>query len=230
MILLAVVAIGSAGHPIGIGLEAVTSNRYLRRGFVRCDSPVGQASAELSIYGVEAAFWTNMPLVSRRIDELVPSLGYRFQYGGLDLNARVCYYHYPPALKSNTAEVTLAVLYAAGPGIAHTYHALDVVQAAGAYYGNAGLDLLWPVLPILFAGPGVNVGWASAKFNLAHAGPDISSLLHISGSAAIICRLLPGIELGLHGTVNHLLPAEIRRAQGRNATNWNAGARLQLKL
>jgi hypothetical protein len=230
IVLWAVISAGFAFGSSGIGLEADVSTRYLRRGFVYTDGVVAQYSAWLTISGVEASIWGNAPLKSGRFDEIDPSLGYRLDLSGLSFDARGTYYHYPVDTSRNTVEVILNAVYQLGPGTAHTYHALDLMRHPGAYYGNFGVNYLLPIGAMLILSPGLNAGWSSGKFKIADLEMDVRSLLHAGGDLSLSARLLGIVDVHAQGAINFLIPAAVRQAQGRNATNWNVGLGAAIRL
>ena len=164
------------------GAEMDFNSRYVWRGLLLDDGPVGQPSAWVSAFGFTLTAWSNVAMTNTSGGSGLLSGGLTMAYNRdwekLKIEAAIEAYtgqQAPDIEAQNTMESSLKLSYPAGPLRIFTTHAFDVLAYRGSYFGEAGLEYAKQITKSTEFTISVRSGWASAKFNDVYIGVNKSA-------------------------------------------------------
>ena len=164
------------------GAEMEFNSRYVWRGLLLDDGPVGQPSAWVSAFGFTLTAWSNVAMTNTSGGSGLLSGGLTMAYNRdwekLKIEAAIEAYtgqQAPDIEAQNTMESSLKLSYPAGPLRIFTTHAFDVLAYRGSYFGEAGLEYAKQITKSTEFTISVRSGWASAKFNDVYIGVNKSA-------------------------------------------------------
>jgi hypothetical protein len=164
------------------GAEMDFNSRYVWRGLLLDDGPVGQPSAWISAFGFTLTAWSNVAMTDASGVAGLNSGGFILAYDRdwekLRLEAALDAYmgRMSSDIESrNTMEGSLKLSYPAGPLRIFTTHAFDVLAYRGSYFGEAGLEYAKQITKSTEFTISARSGWASAKFNDVYIGVNKSA-------------------------------------------------------
>jgi hypothetical protein len=174
------------------GAEMDFNSRYVWRGLLLDDGPVGQPSAWISAFGFTLTAWSNVAMTDASGVAGLNSGGliltYDRDWEKLRLEAALDAYmgRMSSDIESrNTMEGSLKLSYPAGPLRIFTTHAFDVLAYRGSYFGEAGLEYERQVTKSAEFTISVRSGWASSKFNDVYIGVDKSAFNFVGAEASL---------------------------------------------
>ena len=178
------------------GAEMDFNSRYVWRGLLLDDGPIGQSSAWISAFGFTLTGWSNVAMTDASGVAGLNSggliLAYDRDWEKLKLEAALDAYigRMSSDIESrNTMESSLKLSYPAGPLRIFTTHAFDVLAYRGSYFGEAGLEYERQVTKSAEFTISVRSGWASSKFNDVYIGVDKSAFNFVGAEASLTCYL-----------------------------------------
>jgi len=164
------------------GAEMDFNSRYVWRGLLLDDGPIGQSSAWISAFGFTLTAWSNVAMTNTSGGSGLQSGGLTMAYNRdwekLKIEAAIEAYtgqQAPDIEAQNTMESSLKLSYPAGPLRIFTTHAFDVLAYRGSYFGEAGLEYAKQITKSTEFTISVRSGWASAKFNDVYIGVNKSA-------------------------------------------------------
>jgi len=173
------------------GAEMDFNSRYVWRGLLLDDGPVGEPSAWISAFGFTLTAYSNVAMTSASGDAGLRATGLTLTYDRdwekLKVEAALDGYmgrQSSDIESQNTMEGSLKLSYPAGPLRVFTTHAFDVLAYRGSYFGEAGMEYGRQVTKNTEFTIAVRSGWASAKFNDVYIGVNKSAfnLVGVEGS------------------------------------------------
>jgi hypothetical protein len=164
------------------GAEMDFNSRYVWRGLLLDDGPVGQPSAWISAFGFTLTAWSNVAMTDASGVAGLNSGGFILAYDRdwekLRLEAALDSYigRMSSDIESrNTMEGSLKLSYPVGPLRIFTTQAFDVLAYRGSYFGEAGLEYAKQITKNTEFTISGRSGWASAKFNDVYIGVNKSA-------------------------------------------------------
>jgi hypothetical protein len=164
------------------GAEMDFNSRYVWRGLLLDDGPVGQPSAWISAFGFTLTAWSNVAMTDASGVAGLNSggliLAYDRDWEKLRLEAALDAYmgRMSSDIESrNTMEGSLKLSYPAGPLRIFTTQAFDVLAYRGSYFGEAGLEYAKQITKSTEFTISGRSGWASSKFNDVYIGVNKSA-------------------------------------------------------
>jgi len=164
------------------GAEMDFNSRYVWRGLLLDDGPIGQSSAWISAFGFTLTAWSNVAMTNTSGGSGLQSGGLTMAYNRdwekLKIEAAIEAYtgqQAPDIEAQNTMESSLKLSYPAGPLRIFTTHAFDVLAYRGSYFGEAGLEYAKQITKSTEFTISVRSGWASSKFNDVYIGVNKSA-------------------------------------------------------
>jgi hypothetical protein len=164
------------------GAEMDFNSRYVWRGLLLDDGPVGQPSAWVSAFGFTLTAWSNVAMTDASGVAGLNSSGFILAYDRdwekLRLEAALDAYmgRMSSDIESrNTMESSLKLSYPVGPLRIFTTHAFDVLAYRGSYFGEAGVEYARQITKSTEFTISARSGWASAKFNDVYIGVNKSA-------------------------------------------------------
>ncbi|HKQ91260.1 MAG TPA: hypothetical protein VJZ77_11275 [Blastocatellia bacterium] len=168
--------------PFTYGAEMDFNSRYVWRGLLLDDGPVGQPSAWISAFGFTLTAWSNVAMTDASGVTGINSggliLAYDRDWEKLRLEAALDSYmgRMSSDIESrNTMEGSLKLSYPVGPLRIFTTHAFDVLAYRGSYFGEAGVEYARQITKSTEFTISARSGWASAKFNDVYIGVNKSA-------------------------------------------------------
>ena len=175
------------------GAEMDFNSRFVWRGLLLDDGPVGEPSAWISAFGFTLTAYSNVALTSASGGAGLKATGLTLTYDRdwekLKVEAALDGYMGRQSSdfeSQNTMEGSLKLSYPAGSLRVFTTHAFDVLAYRGSYFGDAGLEYGRQVTKNTEFTIAVRSGWASAKFNDVYIGVNKSAVnfVGVEGSGA----------------------------------------------
>jgi hypothetical protein len=168
------------------GAEMDFNSRYVWRGLLLDDGPVGQPSAWVSAFGFTLTAWSNVAMTDASGVAGLNSggliLAYDRDWEKLRLEAALDSYmgRMSSDIESrNTMEGSLKLSYPVGPLRIFTTHAFDVLAYRGSYFGEAGVEYARQITKSTEFTISARSGWASAKFNDVYIGVNKSAFNYV---------------------------------------------------
>jgi hypothetical protein len=168
------------------GAEMDFNSRYVWRGLLLDDGPVGQPSAWISAFGFTLTAWSSVAMTDASGVAGLNSggliLAYDRDWEKLKLEAALDAYigRMSSDIESrNTMESSLKLSYPAGPLRIFTTHAFDVLAYRGSYFGEAGVEYARQITKSTEFTISARSGWASAKFNDVYIGVNKSAFNYV---------------------------------------------------
>ncbi|MEO0082333.1 MAG: hypothetical protein ABIL25_08600 [candidate division WOR-3 bacterium] len=221
------VGVQAEARSFTFGIEPDISSRYLWRGMAQGQGPVCQTSAWVSAADFTFTPWTNIVLGNKVDRWRFNELDLFFDWAGEWHNIKIapCFglYLYPNQPEvATTADLTLELSIPVGSLQASSAHTIDLLAAAGAYFGEAGLSVEHELAAGLSLNAQVSVGWASAKFNQAFAGTSRSAMNLAGAEVSFTWSIGNALYLMPHAELNLFTDRELRETQG-SITTFAAG-------
>jgi hypothetical protein len=174
------------------GAEMDFNSRYVWRGLLLDDGPVGQPSAWISAFGFTLTAWSNVAMTDASGVAGLNSGGFILAYDRdwekLRLEAALDSYigRMSSDIESrNTMEGSLKLSYPVGPLRIFTTQAFDVLAYRGSYFGEAGLEYAKQITKNTEFTISGRSGWASAKFNDVYIGVNKSAFNFVGVEGAL---------------------------------------------
>jgi hypothetical protein len=202
---------------IFFGAQIMVNSGHADRGFVINDRPVVQPVVWLSGSVAEVSLWGSFPLTRTtsgpepRILELEVAVWH--QWENLRMAPAVMMYDYldPKSIyRTRSIEGWLYLSYDAGPFSVFSNQSVDVLTYGGAYYGEAGIESEWRVLPAIEVGGSVGAGWASSKFNDMYVDVYESAFNRVSVQSWLTVYVAPRSYIRTHVEFSTIIDHGVR--------------------
>lgn len=212
------------------GAEWAMDSRFVWRGIAASAGPVVQPSVYGALHGVTLSSSAAIPVDEARdhhISVVSGELTYAWGFRHLQLEPGALLY--ANLIEPLTAELALAASYGFGPVRVISSNFVDVRRAAGGYFGTLGLSWEREVHP-WSARAFVDLGWATAPYNLAWFGVARAALELAELGVSTRVDVADWMYLGLHAELSALLSPALARSLPQGAVLVNGGASLGFEI
>ena len=157
------------------GYESDFNPRYVWRGIAYSEGSVAQTSTWFTTKGTTFGVWANTNLESvdgKNTNEIDYYVSRELNWRNLTVEPMFQYYTYRHQEDSpSTGELDFKFSLPLGKTTLFSTQAFDVIEYAGAYYGDIGLGLSRTLGSRVEMESAVSLGWGSSKFNETYLGP-----------------------------------------------------------
>jgi hypothetical protein len=195
---------------ISYGAEMDFNDKYLWRGITYDDGFVLQPDVWISYRSFTFGIWGNVAAHggrrSSKLNEVDLSLSYEYALLNLEIENSFMFYNYPNQSDSPpTGEFYFGIGYPIGDLKLVTNFSLDVVEYAGAFFSETGIEFNESLTKELSLNSSLILGWASRKFNEIYAGILKAAMNTISANIDFTYYPIAFLYLKPHVQVNQTI-------------------------
>ncbi len=204
------------------GYESDCSSRYVWRGLRFSEGGVEKTSAWATVRGTTFGVWLNTNLEAvdgRHTNEIDYYVSREFGWRRFTVEPSFQYYTYRHQEDApSTGELSAKFSLPAGRFSLFTNQTFDVIEYAGAYFGDVGLSYTGRTGPHTEMECAVAMGWGSGKFNAAYIGPSKWALNVASLDIGFTYSAANGAYIRPHISYTRLLDGELRDSVEKAST------------
>lgn len=213
------------GKSVAFGTETDAVYQYLWRGISYNRGLIAQPSAWLSRGDFTLSAWCNITLhdfdkaVKQHEVDLTAQCDLSF--GDLVVTPSINIYFYPNQTRApTTGELAFGGSYFLESWEFFTNQFVDFIEYRGAYYGEIGFGYSFPVKATNTLSAGLNLGWASGKFNAAYNGISQSTLSSLALNCRYNFKLTESVSVQPHAELFRNLNSSLRKINQTNRFNF----------
>jgi hypothetical protein len=202
---------------VTLGGEVDFNSRFIWRGIALSEKLVLNPSVFVSAYNFTFTAWGNYVMLKEpdwgKLNEIDLILEYQYEIKGFTILPSVIFYLAPYAVKESTGELNLKLAYNIIAGLSvFTFHAVDIIDNAGGYFGNIGLEYEHEIIPEVGFLTSLSTGWASHKFNKYNIDVSETTMNVFDFYFELNLYPIEHLYLRVHFEVTTLLDKDLRNA------------------
>lgn len=212
--------------PLSVAATVDVTSRCVARGIPCSTGGAVLPTLELEAFGVTASATAYLgfdPEAPQVLEELDAGVAWAGEYGGLEVGAGLTGITFPGQSDiADQLELAASLSYTLGPVTFATDHAIEVLAAPGAYYGELSVEAAAELYGALSGTASASFGWGNSAYDAALF--DVSSALPqaVGGELSLSWDVGAGVALEPHAGVWYSVDARVREALAE-VVLWNAG-------
>lgn len=209
---------------ITYGIETDVIYQYIWRGIGYNRGLLAQPYAWISTSDFTASTWCNYTLFDAddavKQHEVDLILQYDRTFGDFTIGPSINIYSYPNETRAPaTGELALNFGYSVNNWEFSTTHYIDFMEYRGAYFGEAGFEYSRTTTNENVLHLGMNLGWASERFNKVYSGLSKATLSNLVFSCSYEYGLTESVYLQPYFDVYHNINSSLQKINHTNLFN-----------